>query len=471
MDYLKDPWPETAELLKDVLNKFDELSSAVDTATMARTPFELRYFVAGRHVHPMQQFRQLLTEMQVAEGAIKSCIIGKKKRRAEYEMLNLEIEEIEKKITAIDVTESEKKKAMIEVQLKKYKQEELELGNDQENRAMAGKLKEVGIMYNLITTEYKEWLGVPEMKQLENERNYWIQRLARQAANEVASCGAISTGMIEVIRQLPDEEKHEIMQLTLIEDTQWHKWMGKQKHNALVECARLEGPVLPYKPVNDGALYMKLRKNAPPGYPENLIANTERIDIVIGVLHRNLEKDMPISEHFEVPTGKNWTMIRLECPAGELIGDYKNRLALHAESLGATHLFVLDDDVEAPQNIIRLLYNHNLDIVGAWYPKKIDPPESASMILKNGVSEPAPDGEGLIECNWSLTAGCTLYKLEALQRMPKPWFKTTEKGTEDTWLTRLAMRYGIKSYLDRNIKVKHIDKKTGKVFEMPRLLT
>jgi hypothetical protein len=315
-------------------------------------------------------------------------------------------------------------------------------------------------------TEYKEWLGKSEMEQLKSERDYWVQRLARQTANEVAA-GMISTGMIEVIRQLPEADQREIMQTALIEDIQWHKWMGMQKHNAQVECAKLEGPLLPYKPIDDNIMLMKLRKDAPIGYPNDLVADTERIDIVIGVLHRSIKNDNIASGSFEMPTGKNWTMIKLECPAPELIGDYKNRLAMHAESLGATHLFMLDDDIQAPSNIIRLLYNHNLDIVGGWYPKKIDPPESASMTLnKNGVAEPVQTGEGLVQATWSLTAGCTLYKLEALKRMPKPWFRTTDKGTEDTWLTRLALRHGIKSYLDKNLKVKHIDKATGKVYTL-----
>lgn len=459
MDYLKDPWPETAELLKDTLKKFDEISSVVDTATMARTPFEIRYFVAGRHVHEMQQFRQLLMELQIAEGAVKSCIIGKKKRKSEYEILELEIEELQK--------DPSNKKSLLEAQIKRCKQEELELANDQENRALAGKLKEVGIIHNLLTTEYKEWLGQSEMEQLKNERDYWVQRLARQAANEVAT-GMISVGMIEVIRQLPEAEKREIMQTALIEDTQWHKWMGGQKHNAQIECAKLEGPILPYKHVDDGMMLMKLRKDAPQGYPSNLVADTERLDIVIGVLHRSLEKDTIASGNFEMPTGKNWVMVKLECPSPELVGDYKNKLALHAESLGATHLFILDDDIIAPQNVIRLLYNHNLDIVGGWYPKKIDPPESASMILdKNGVAGPVQaTAEGLVQMSWSLTAGCTLYKLEALKRIPKPWFHTSEKGTEDTWLTRLALRYGIKSYLDTSIKVGHIDKVNSKVYSL-----
>lgn len=458
MDYNRPPWPDTATLLNDVIKKFDEMSKVMDTATMARTPFEIRYFVAGRHVHPMQQFRQLVIELQVAEGAIKSCIIGKKRRQAEYEILQLEIDELEK--------DPNNKKALLEAQIKKCKQEELELANNQENRALAGKLKEVDTMYNIIMTEFSDWINKSEMEQLKSERDYWIHRLARQTSNEAAA-GAVSAGMIEVIRQLPESDKRDLMNTALIEDNLWNKWMATQRHNALTDCAKLEGPHLPYRHIEGSQPLMKLRKDAPIGYPEDLIVDTERIDIIIGILHRDINKDLPVTTSIDTPTGKNWKLIRLQCPRPELIGEYKNTLALHAESLGATHLFILDDDIAAPASVLRRLYNHNLDIVGAWYPKKVDPPESSTMTLgSDGTAEPVKSGDGLIQVTWSLAAGCTLYKLEALKKLPRPWFKTTEKGTEDTWITRLALQHGIKSHLDRDLKVRHIDVNTNKAYDI-----
>jgi len=302
-------------------------------------------------------------------------------------------------------------------------------------------------------------------KQLENERSYWVHRLAHQAAVEVAATGHVGVGNMEAIRQLPDVERSEVMRLSLLDDLEWNRWLGRRKHEALVTAsAEDQFAPLPYAPIPSAFVPMKLRKDAPPGYPEDRIADTGRIDIVIGTLHRNLATDVSASGGFEIPPGKNFLTLREEGPAPELIGEYKYRLALHAESLGATHLFVLDDDVVAPANTVRRLAAHRKPIVGGWYPFKRDPVDSTTMLLVDGKPEVAPDGPGLLEVDWSLAAGCVLYEIASPQKLPRPWFKTTPKCTEDTWLTTLAARHGVKSYLDRDLKVGHVDKTTGRTY-------
>ena len=211
---------------------------------------------------------------------------------------------------------------------------------------------------------------------------------------------------------------------------------------------------------------LKLRKDAPPGYPPERIVESDRIDIVIGTLHRSIENDRCISGPFEVPVGKNFMNVAEECPSADLIGDYKFKLALHAESVGASHLFLLDDDMKCPPNTIRRLWSHGLPIVGAWYARKLDPPDSSSIVCDGATKTGAPDGPGLLEVDGSLAAGCTLYEMAALKRLPRPWFKTTHKGTEDTYLTQLARDHGVTSWLDRDLKVGHVDKKTGREYRV-----
>lgn len=432
----------------------DAIRHALATASMARTPFELRHFVAGRHVHPMQQYRQLVVELQIADAAIKRCEIGRRKRALQVAKLRAEAE-------ALRATDD------LAAGIKDCEAEESILSGDEEARALAGKKKEVEVICRLLETEYAEWLGQSEEKQLEHERSYWCHRLARQAAIDVASTGFVGAGNMEAIRQLPEQERIEVMKLSLLDDLEWNRWLGRRKHEALVEASREDQfTPIPYTPVPAEFVAMKLRKDAPPGYPEDRIADTGRIDIVIGTLHRNIATDTSASGGFEIPAGKNFLTLREECPAPELIGEYKYRLALHAESLGATHLFVLDDDIVAPANTIRRLYAHRLPIVGGWYPFKRDPPDSTSMLLVDGKPEPAPDGDGPLEVDWSLAAGCTLYEIASLKKLPRPWFKTTAKCTEDTFLTTLAAKHGVGSFLDRSLKVGHVDKATGKVFRL-----
>lgn len=46
-----------------------------------------------------------------------------------------------------------------------------------------------------------------------------------------------------------------------------------------------------------------------------------------------------------------------------------------------------------------------------------------------------------------------------------PWFKTTPNMTQDSFFSQLAREAGYKLLVDTNIKCKHIDRSTGKVYE------
>jgi len=408
----------------------------------------------------MQQFRQLVTELQTADSALRICMVGRKKREVERRRKELRISELDRG------TDLER----CDADLLRCELEEMRIGEAQEERALAGKLREVQTICHLLQTEYKDWLTLSEEEQLQHEVEYWVQRLARQASNDLASMGRIGPDNINTIRSLPDAERHEILRLVCLEDLQHNQELPRIRDQALsvLSDEKEFDNQLPYTvPAAEPAfLPLKLRAQAPPGYPRDKIVDASRIDFVVGVLHRDMERDRPVRERFQFPVGKNHTMIRDECPSGAMIGEYKYRLALHAESLGATHLFILDDDVDPPENTILRLYGHDLDVVGGWYPRKVDPPDSASMILVDGAPEPVPDGPGLIEVDWALTAGCTLYRMGALLRLPRPWFRTTGKCTEDTYFTCMAREHGVRSWLDRDLKVGHIDKNTGRRYEI-----
>lgn len=434
------------------MSEADNIDRIINSATMARTPYELRYFVAGRHAHPMQQYRQLVVELGIARDAILSAAIAKRKRAAKRERLLREIEE--------DV-------AGLSGELR-CEIEELDLADSQEARALKGKQQEVAEILKLLYEEYSEWLPLDERQQLASEREYFVRRLGEQAANELISAGTISPGMVEAIRQMPGEDQKKALEIATLAHGAFAPVLATARERAQRRLAasydlRIEhSPLPPFTP-------LKLRKDAPPDYPQDRVVESDRIDIVIGTLHRCVATDQTISGPFEVPVGKNFLTLRDECPSPDLIGDYKYKLALNAESLGATHLFLLDDDVRCPANTIRRLWNHDKDVVGAWYARKIDPPDSSTIVrADDGSTTGAPDGPGLLKVDGSLAAGCTLYRMAALKKLPRPWFRTTHKGTEDTWFTQLAMEHGVESWLDRDLKVEHVNKASGRSYSVPK---
>src|SRR3990167_5764093 len=150
-----------------------------------------------------------------------------------------------------------------------------------------------------------------------------------------------------------------------------------------------------------------------------------------------------------------------------MVGEMRNKLVKDALAIGCTHIFMVDDDLMVPQDTLLKLYGYDLDVIGAWYPKKTSLIESASMIYEeDGESKrPVPkDSTGLIEIDWSLSAGCTLYKTDVFRKMQYPWFLTTKSGTEDTYFCARLREHEIKAWVDTDIKVGHVDKSKGIIY-------
>jgi hypothetical protein len=207
---------------------------------------------------------------------------------------------------------------------------------------------------------------------------------------------------------------------------------------------------------------------APRGYPANRVVNVDRAEIMIATLHRPGD-NLWLSERFYIPTGKNYIKTWAECASPDMVGEWRNRLVMDALSLRCTHLLFVDDDLLVDEGALLQLYAHGLPIVGGWYPKKQPTIESASMVrLPDGSKAPVPaDATGLVECDWSLTCGLTLYSMDVFRAIPYPWFLTTHRGTEDTYFTARAREHGFKSMLDTSVRAIHVDKANGRRYALP----
>ena len=131
---------------------------------------------------------------------------------------------------------------------------------------------------------------------------------------------------------------------------------------------------------------------------------------------------------------------------------------------GCDYLWFIDSDMAFPADALPRLLAHGKDIVGAAY-------HYSRMPLLSTVKVRDSNGNldfirtlptELFEVG-ALGAGCLLITVEALKRIPQPWFAMSwdrETGelnqTEDTWFCLQAQAVGIPVYCDPTLDVKHI---------------
>lgn len=181
-----------------------QLRNALDEICMARTPLEIEFFVAGRHVHPMQQYKQLIIDLQVKYDAIKGALNHIAQKEVEIQLKGLEIKKLAKQ--NFDLEENELKEQKINLEI-----DEIKNGIEQTRRAMKGALRECCVMFDLIMNKYKDYLGKNEETLLKDEIDYWIQRLGRQAQIDLQTTGRVQWGNSEAILMLPETIQQKIL--------------------------------------------------------------------------------------------------------------------------------------------------------------------------------------------------------------------------------------------------------------------
>ncbi len=440
---------KTKEQIDDIKQKIADFVPVMDQLSRARNPFELRYFVIGKHDDRIQQYKQAVIEMDAKYKAIREAIHGKKVR-------DLEIEKIE--LSMIDPTtrleEIENEKKQLEIDKLKYEEHDSLI-------AVTGAVKEVLDFIHIIETEYSDLMDKTEEELLKHEVEYWKARLSKQIHIDLMSpVHAISEGNRSVLQSMPKEIQEEIYAMAMIRTEEVKQLEEKMARQTLITLSEsYPRPTAFIAPPDYTTL--KLRKDAPYGYPEDRIVNIDHGDIMIATLHRP-DDQIWLSESFYIPSGKNYMKHWETCDNPDMVGEWRNRIVKDALSLGCEYLFFVDDDLLVENDALQRLFAHNLDIVGGWYPKKTPVIESATLISDGKQSKQGVplDTTGLIEVDWSLSAGLTLIKTDVFKKIPYPWYLTTDRATEDTYFTQRAREAGIKSYLDTSIKAIHVDKAT-----------
>lgn len=163
-----------------------------------------------------------------------------------------------------------------------------------------------------------------------------------------------------------------------------------------------------------------------------------------------------------------------QTPFSIQIGGYKphsmNNLVKEAQSLKATHLLSIDPDMIFPADGLAKLVAAKKDIVGVNYRARgnhVTQDAPASTIKfpgkeENGyrtVNEEDFPTE-LFECA-AVGLGLTLIDMKVFDKLPFPWFHTTETSehsTEDIVFCKEAREAGFEVWCDPKIEMGHIGK-------------
>ena len=153
---------------------------------------------------------------------------------------------------------------------------------------------------------------------------------------------------------------------------------------------------------------------------------------------------------------------------GEILVPFaRERLADSVVETGADYLFMVDDDMLAPDDLFYKLAAHDKDIVGALAFTRnpdhkpviyqeisgYDPVSNCSYSLPKFVLNYPRNA--LVQCD-AVGFGAVLIKAEVLKKTPKPWFFGMEGTGEDVAFCYKARKVGFEVWMDTSIKLGHL---------------
>jgi hypothetical protein len=182
-----------------MLSKETILSNAVKFST-GQTDYQNENFVMNSHVTKYRQIRQALLEIENRHHGIRK--------------IKLDVRRDEIKIKALQ-RDLEKCEDELEAELIRIDMEDLQSDNDIRKRKLERQEKEIDVFVKRVQEEVENEEDIQRYfdQDPEEERKYWIARMGKQAAMDILSFGRISTGNLDSIAMLPEEEQLQILSI------------------------------------------------------------------------------------------------------------------------------------------------------------------------------------------------------------------------------------------------------------------
>ena len=204
-----------------MLDKKTILENAVKFST-GQTDYQNENFVMNSHVTKYRQVRQALLEIENRYHGIRK--------------IKLDVRRDEIKIKALQ-RDLEKCEDELEAELIRIDIEDLESDNEIRKRKLHRQEQEIDVFVKRVqdSVENEEDIQRYFDQDPEEERKYWIARMGKQAAMDILSFGRISTGNLDSIAMLPEEEQLQILSI----GSQYSNLLGGQ-------LAKIEGKTREY---------------------------------------------------------------------------------------------------------------------------------------------------------------------------------------------------------------------------------
>jgi len=194
------------ELNPTLFQDFDEfdhyLIDRANTHPFPQTRYQCNHFVTDSHPTDYRAVRQTLLELATRKHSNKKIQINMKKAYIEIARKQKQIEETTDPFDA----------QMLEVEI-----EDLQLDIEQYEK----KIQQCNLELRYYLDSIKEKCTTPEDTDKyfadndDEERKYWIARMAKQSATDMIGYGTVSAGQIDSLLMMPKEDQEKSLNLAM----------------------------------------------------------------------------------------------------------------------------------------------------------------------------------------------------------------------------------------------------------------
>jgi len=204
-----------------MLSKETILANAIQFAT-GQTDYQNENFVMNSHVTKYRQVRQALLEIENRYHGLRKIRLDVKRDDIKIAKLKRDLE------TCTDDLEAE----LIKVDI-----EDFESDQEIRKRKLDRQEQEIDVFVRRVQKEVENEEDIQRYfdQDPEEEKKYWIARMGKQAAMDILSFGRISTGNLDSIAMLPEEEQLQVLSIGF----QYSNLLGGQ-------LAKIEGTTREY---------------------------------------------------------------------------------------------------------------------------------------------------------------------------------------------------------------------------------
>lgn len=198
------------------LSEYDlKIMDGALNANSGQSRFQSEYFVAHSQLTPYRMVKQCLLELEARHHTWFGMTNKHKRKKIEIQLATRDMEnetdELKKQLLAVDI-------------------EDMEHDCQVWERKMAQAKEEINDYLNLVKKlvgENEDLLEKAFGYDDEEERKYWITRMAKQAAMDMVSYGRIGTGNMDSIAMMSEEDQV----LTLATTLQYNERLNTGLHN------------------------------------------------------------------------------------------------------------------------------------------------------------------------------------------------------------------------------------------------